>query len=67
MTRLKHGGGYIVECDGDNFKVIPRMKWVPGGYHYWTGFMGVYGQRQIGREFFCVVDDFGALVPVRPV
>ena len=45
--------------------IYQHIERVAGGYHYWTNQKGALGWRQIGREFFCVVDDFGDLVPVR--
>ena len=48
----------LVDCG--NF--VSHINWVPGGYHYWTSMRMRYGWRQLGKEAFCIVDDFGSLV-----
>ena len=45
-------------------QIIPHISRVPGGYNYWTSIRTRYGWRQLGKEWFCVVDDFGFLVAI---
>lgn len=45
-------------------EIAQHLSRLPVGYVYWTTVRHAHGNRHVGAELCCVMDDFGTLVPV---